>query len=84
MFGRRKLQTTNSNLEIFDLSNNGMIGTLPDLSSHGNTLTSLKLNGNSFSGTIHEHYGELSKLKILFTQDNNLTGKLKFLLFSFF
>jgi hypothetical protein len=70
--------TDDSNLEIFDLSNNGMSGALPDLSYHGNTLTSLKLNGNSFSGTMHAHYGQLLKLKTLFAQNNNLTGKLKF------
>jgi len=64
-----------TDLEVLDLYNNAIKGTIPDLSPLQN-LQLLFLNRNRLEGTIPESLGELQNLTSLLLSFNRLTGKI--------
>lgn len=56
------------------LGNNGLSGSIPDLSTL-NLLKTLHLEDNNLNGPIPSSFGNLDRLQELFLQNNNLTGQ---------
>ncbi|MFW5748121.1 MAG: immunoglobulin-like domain-containing protein [Chloroflexota bacterium] len=64
----------NAALDIVDLSDNNLSGTIPAEWGAFTSLTNLQLDSNNLSGTIPESLGSLTDLERLNLAANNLTG----------
>lgn len=64
------------NLEVLQMNEIGIKGTLPDSLYGMTSLESLQANKNSFSGTISTRIGEMTSLDDLYLSDNELTGQI--------
>ncbi|RDX90097.1 Leucine-rich repeat receptor protein kinase EMS1, partial [Mucuna pruriens] len=70
-------KSTTTNLGILDLSNNQIMGQLPDCWEHLNpSLQIIDLSNNRLSGKIPQSMGTLLNLRVLVLQNNSLTGKI--------
>lgn len=63
--------TSECNLQILDLSENGLTGAFPNSISHCSKLNELNLWGNNFSGAIPSTVGLLPELTTLFLGNNS-------------
>ncbi|CAJ1953038.1 unnamed protein product [Sphenostylis stenocarpa] len=63
-------------VRILDLSNNQIVGQLPDCWEHLNPLEFLDLSNNKLSGEIPQSMGTLANLAALVLRNNNLIGQL--------
>ncbi|XP_058201063.1 receptor-like protein Cf-9 [Rhododendron vialii] len=68
------LEFQSSSLEIIDLSNNYLHGTVPNSTFEHRNLTHLILSSNNFSGTIPESNRFSENLMMLQLQTNNFSG----------
>ncbi|KAL9324001.1 hypothetical protein ACSQ67_008858 [Phaseolus vulgaris] len=64
------------NIRTLDLSNNQIMGQLPDCWEHLNSLEFLDLSNNKLSGEIPQSMGTLVKLEALVLRNNNLIGEI--------
>uniref|UniRef100_A0A0R0L144 Uncharacterized protein n=1 Tax=Glycine max TaxID=3847 RepID=A0A0R0L144_SOYBN len=69
-----------TNMLILDLSNNQIMGKLPDCWEHHNSLQVLDLTNNRLSGKIPESMDTLVNLEALILRNNSLIGELPFTL----
>ncbi|XP_029125590.1 receptor-like protein EIX2 [Cajanus cajan] len=67
-------------MEILDLSNNQIMGQLPDCWEHLNSIRYLDLSNNKLSGEIPQSMSTLANLEALVLRNNSLTGDLPFTL----
>ncbi|KAF3439124.1 hypothetical protein FNV43_RR17399 [Rhamnella rubrinervis] len=65
-----------SHLRWMNLSNNLLVGGLPEFSPDFNELQLLDLSSNNFSGDIPESFGRLPALKVLTLSANLLSGRI--------
>ncbi|XP_060670885.1 receptor-like protein EIX2 [Ziziphus jujuba] len=63
-------------LEVFDLSNNNLRGSIPSSIGNCSDLSALDISNNHLSGTIRTFLGQLRGLKTLHLNDNRLYGQL--------
>ncbi|RDX92830.1 putative LRR receptor-like serine/threonine-protein kinase IRK, partial [Mucuna pruriens] len=71
----------NTTLSTLDLSDNQIMGQLPDCWEHLNrSLQIIDLSNNRLSGKIPQSMGTLSNLQVLVLRNNSLTGDLPFTL----
>lgn len=61
-------------LNVLDLSNNHLVGTIGRDLANLSELEDLLIGGNSFEGALPENIGELRNLKRIFANDNNFDG----------
>ncbi|KAK7292120.1 hypothetical protein RIF29_07832 [Crotalaria pallida] len=66
------------NIETLDLSNIGLIGSVPESITKMNRLRYLDLSNNSLSGSLSSNLDNMPCLRALHVNGNNLTGKLNF------
>ena len=71
-----------SNLEIFNVSSNALMGAIPFRRSPDNHLATLDLSYNIFKGTILSDFGHLMSLTSLDLSSNDLDGPTSWELFS--
>ncbi|KAK7284794.1 hypothetical protein RJT34_19547 [Clitoria ternatea] len=65
-------------LAKLDLSNNHLLGQIPNCWTHFKSLVYLDLSHNNFSGKIPASIGSLFQLQALLLRNNNLTGEMPF------
>jgi Leucine-rich repeat (LRR) protein len=61
-------------LEVLDLSNNKLVGPIPNITSDHVNLTTIDLSYNELSGEIPPAIGNLPALDVLLLRNNNLSG----------
>lgn len=59
-----------------DLSNNGLVGAIPESIGHLQYLKTLSLYGNELSGEIPETIGDIHYMEYLYLHENQLTGEI--------
>jgi hypothetical protein len=67
---------SNTTVQMIDMSNNNLIGTIPAELGNLKNLLSLSLWDNQLSGTIPDELGNLTNLQYLAFGSNQLTGKI--------
>ncbi|XP_058182157.1 receptor-like protein Cf-9 [Rhododendron vialii] len=68
------LEFQSTSLEIIDLSNNNLLGSVPNSTYQLQSLTHLILSSNNFSGPVLESNRFSESLRVLKLQDNNFSG----------
>lgn len=68
------MQTWEATFEVLDLSSNMLTGSLPNLTSQFERLTTLKIGNNSLVGTLPSGLGAYSRLSAVDLSLNNLSG----------
>ncbi len=61
-------------LDVLDLSNNSLTGTIPAELRNLTSLTELRLNGNGLKGRIPTELSNIASLQVLHLSENSLTG----------
>ena len=67
---------TNAHVTTLSLSQNQLVGSLPDSVGNLSNLTFLALNNNQLSGSLTQNIGNLFSLTALYLQNNQLSGPL--------
>nr|GEX32191.1 hypothetical protein [Tanacetum cinerariifolium] len=71
---RKDIRVASYNLSVLDLSNNRLQGPLPEFIFKRPSISTLKLSGNNFSGSVHlDGFGKFKNLYELDLSYNNLT-----------
>lgn len=70
------LEFSSTNLKFLDLSNNALVGSIPETVTSFGSLSCLYLDRNYLSGTVPNNFGLLTQLEDLSLYENSLTGSI--------